>query len=121
MSYTAVKPTLNDQKNTRQHRQTGHTWCFTVDQNGVKDELVIIGSKGKLSIDFFGAPEIRLEKSSLGTPEIFRFDLPKHVQQPLIQSITDDLLGIGICPSTGVSAARTNWVMEEATKAYYKK
>ncbi|MEO0341725.1 MAG: gfo/Idh/MocA family oxidoreductase, partial [Bacteroidota bacterium] len=74
-----------------------------------------------LSIPFFGAPEIRLEKSSLKAPQLNRFELPKHIQQPLIQSIVDDLLGQGTCPSTGVSAARTNWVMEEATKGFYNK
>ena len=31
----------------------------------------------------------------------------------------DDLLGKGNCPSTGETAIRTNWVMEEMTKNYY--
>ena len=43
----------------------------------------------------------------------FSFDLPQHIQQPLIQSVVDDLLGTGECPSTGVSGARTNRVMEQ--------
>ena len=97
------------------------SWCFTVDEKAVKDELTIIGTKGKLSIPFFGAPEIVLEKSTLKRKKKFQFNLPKHIQQPLIQTIVDDLLGKGICPSTGVSAARTNWVMEEMTKNYYQK
>lgn len=95
------------------------SWCFTVDEKAVKDELTVIGSKGKLSIPFFGEPEIVLEKSGLKRKKIFKFDLPKHIQQPLIQTVVDDLLGIGVCPSTGTSAARTNWVMEEMTKGYY--
>ena len=97
------------------------SWCFTVDEKAVKDELTIIGTKGKLSIPFFGAPEILLEKSIFKRKKKFKFNLPKHIQQPLIQTIVDDLLGKGICPSTGVSAARTNWVMEEMTKNYYQK
>lgn len=95
------------------------SWCFTVDKKAQKDELTIIGTEGKLSIPFFGAAEITLEKSRLKRKKKFRFDLPKHIQQPLIQTIVDDLLGTAICPSTGVSAARTNWVMEEMTKNYY--
>jgi len=43
-------------------------------------------------------------------------ELPKHIQRPLIQSIVEELLGKGSCPSTGVTAARTNWVMEEIVK-----
>ena len=97
------------------------SWCFTVDEKAQKDELTIIGTEGKLSIPFFGAAEITLEKSGLNSKQQFSFDLPRHIQQPLIQTIVDDLLGIGICPSTGISAARTNWVMEEMTKNYYAK
>ena len=94
------------------------SWCFTVDETGIKDELSVIGSKGKLSIPFFGDPEIVLEKSGLKRKKKFKFNLPRHIQQPLIQTVVDDLLGRGFCPSTGDSAARTNWVMEEMTKAY---
>ena len=97
------------------------SWCFTVDEKAQKDELTIIGTEGKLSIPFFGAAEITLEKSGLKSKQQFSFDLPKHIQQPLIQTVVDDLLGTGICPSTGESAARTNWVMEEMTKNYYSK
>ena len=95
------------------------SWCFTVDEKAQKDELTIIGTEGKLSIPFFGAAEITLEKSGLNSKKKFSFDLPAHIQQPLIQTIVDDLLGTDICPSTGISAARTNWVMQEMTKNYY--
>lgn len=95
------------------------SWCFTVDEKAQKDELTIIGTEGKLRIPFFGAAEITLEKSGLKSKKQFSFDLPKHIQQPLIQTVVDDLLGTDICPSTGESAARTNWVMEEMTKNYY--
>lgn len=95
------------------------SWCFTVGEDAQKDELAIIGSEGKLSIPFFGAPEIVLERSGGAEVEQFRFELPRHIQQPLIQTVVDDLLGRGTCPSSGISAARTNWVMEEMTKGYY--
>lgn len=95
------------------------SWCFTVDETAVKDELTIIGTEGQLSISFFGPAEIKLEKSSQESPQQFHFDLPKHIQQPLIQTIVDDLLGKSDCPSMGKSAARTNWVLEEMTKNYY--
>lgn len=95
------------------------SWCFTVNEKAQKDELTIIGTVGKLSIPFFGAAEIMLHQLGLEGEKQFRFDLPKHIQQPLIQTIVDDLLGRGTCSSTGVSAARTNWVMEEMTKNHY--
>jgi predicted dehydrogenase len=95
------------------------SWCFAVDETAVKDELTIIGARGKLSIPFFGVPEIILEHST--GIERFVFNLPHHIQQPLIQTVVDDLLGRGNCPSTGASALRTNWVMEEMTKNYYNR
>ena len=43
----------------------------------------------------------------------FYFDDPKHIQQPLIQTIVDELLKQGNCPSRGKSAAMTNWFVDQ--------
>jgi hypothetical protein len=48
----------------------------------------------------------------------FRIANPPHVQQPLIQTVVDELLGVGRCPSAGDSAARTSWVMDEMLRGY---
>jgi hypothetical protein len=37
----------------------------------------------------------------------------------LIQTVVDDLLGRGECPSTGESARRTSVVMDEVLAGYY--
>ncbi|MFA7112441.1 MAG: gfo/Idh/MocA family oxidoreductase, partial [Sphaerochaeta sp.] len=39
-------------------------------------------------------------------------DPPQHVAQPLIQTIVDQLLGRGTCPSTGESGMRTDFVLD---------
>jgi hypothetical protein len=36
----------------------------------------------------------------------------------MIQQIVDQLNGAGYCPSTGETAARTNWVIDQLLKAY---
>jgi predicted dehydrogenase len=95
------------------------SWCFTVDASANKDELFIAGSKGSIHISFFGQPTVTINTSD-GNEETYSFDLPKHIQQPLIQTVVDDILGVGECPSLGVSAKRTNWVMSELTKNYYE-
>lgn len=95
-------------------------WCFTADEVSQKDEMTFIGSKGEIKISFFGEPKIYLNRFG-SAPETFEFELPYHIQQPLIQTVVDDLLGNGLSPSTGDSAIRTNWVMEEMTKNYYSK
>lgn len=94
------------------------SWCFTVDPSANRDEMLILGSKGSISISFFGEPIVTVHTSD-GKQETFTFELPKHIQQPLIQTVVDDILGVGVCPSLGVSARRTNWVMSELTKNYY--
>ena len=94
----------------------GH-WCFTADC--AKDEMTVFGSEGKLSMSFFGDPTIYLERD--GQPiKQYTFELPRHIQQPLIQTVVDDLLGRGECPSTGTSAIRTNSIMEQITQHYYQ-
>lgn len=96
------------------------SWCFTVDAISEKEEVTFIGSNGQIRMSFFGEPKLYLEQP--GSPmETFEFEMPQHIQQLLIQTIVDDLLGKGECPSTGETAIRTNWVMEEMTKGYYSK
>ena len=97
----------------------GH-WCFTVDAIAAKDEMEIIGSEGLLKMSFFGEPTIYLERSDLSKPQVFQFETPKHIQHPLIQTVVDDLLGRGSCPSTGETAIRTNRIMQQITGDYYR-
>ncbi len=90
-------------------------WCFSSGESSAIDQISIYGSKGKISFETFGKGEFILEQD--GEPEkTFAFDLPKHIQEPLIQTIIGNLLGTDSCPSTGESAARTNWVMDQLTQ-----
>jgi len=89
------------------------SWCFTTGNDSDKDITTIIGETGEISYKTFGSGEVLLIKD--GLEETFTFDLPNHIQQPLIQQVVDDLLGKGTCVSTGISGARTNRVMEWMT------
>ena len=90
------------------------TWCFTSSSVSDIEETTIIGSRGQLRFSFFGGKTIILETEGK-KPEIFTFPLLKHIQQPHIQSIVNELRGIGTSPSTGITAARTNKVMDWIT------
>ncbi len=90
-------------------------WCFAAFE--AKDVNEIVGSQGKLTFSTFGQEPILLTDSE-GVKE-FPILNPLHIQQPLIQSMVDELTGHGKCPSTGISAARTSWVMEELLRNYY--
>ena len=86
-------------------------WCFTASEESRMDQMEIIGTKGKIQFSAFTPAPIQVETED-GMSE---YDLiqPEHVQQPLIQSVVDKLLGRGDCPSTGVSAARTTRVIDQ--------
>jgi predicted dehydrogenase len=91
-------------------------WCFTAFE--YVDENVIIGSKGKITFSTFGH---NLGITTAQGTEEFTFEPPQHVHQPLVETIVKELTGEGgLCPSTGLTGARTNWVMDEMVKNFYK-
>ena len=83
-------------------------WCFAAYDR--LDRVEITGTRGKITFATFGNSSVTLETSA-GRQQ---FDLPNPatIQQPLIQTVVDELLGTGKCPSTGLTAAKTNWVMD---------
>jgi predicted dehydrogenase len=85
------------------------TWCFSSFEPA--DRLTFVGSGGKVTLSMFGKETVQLETSR--GREVFDLPNPPHVQQPLIQQVVNELLGIGSCVSTGESAARTSWVMDQ--------
>ena len=78
------------------------SWSFVT---GVKlDRTEILGTAGKLQYACFDDAPIVLETAA-GRQEI-RVATPPHVQQPLIQTIVDQLRGRGRAPATAATAAR---------------
>lgn len=82
-----------------------------------EDVLEFTGTAGRVSVNFFSGDPLRLETAK--GVEFFDVRNPEHVAQPLIQTITDELLGRGKCPSTGESGRRTQAVMDRVLSAYY--
>jgi 1,5-anhydro-D-fructose reductase (1,5-anhydro-D-mannitol-forming) len=82
-----------------------------------RDAIEIAGTEGEITLSTFGNEPMKLRWGS----EVLEFDLPNpvHIQQPLIQTIVDELAGDGTCPSTGVSAARTSRVIDQVLAGYY--
>jgi predicted dehydrogenase len=86
------------------------SWCFSI-EDGRKDVMEIIGSKGRIEFSCFDKVPIKLIRN--GTVEWIEYTMPEHIQMPYIQSIVNELIGIGICPGTETSAARTSLVMDK--------
>jgi 1,5-anhydro-D-fructose reductase (1,5-anhydro-D-mannitol-forming) len=92
------------------------SWNFA---GAAKEDLFqLTGTQGRLCFSTFGSEPLRLETAD-GRVEEFPFTPPEHVGQPLIQAVVDDLRGLGHCPSTGESAARTSRVLDLALSSYY--
>jgi predicted dehydrogenase len=85
-------------------------WCFSVKKSHSMDLTEIIGSDGKISFSFYGTAPIEL-KTNIDSNKIESFT-PEHVQQPLIEKVVRAILENEDCPSTGITAARTNFVMD---------
>ena len=90
-------------------------WCFTSSQVAAEENMTIIGALGQISFQCFGDNAVVLTTDQ-GGQESFSFEMPKHIQHPHIQSIVDDLMGVGTSNSTGDSASRSNWVIDQILK-----
>lgn len=75
------------------------------------DRTEIVGSKGSITFATFGNDPIILQRGD--TIEEIEAPNPVHIQQGLIQTIVNQLLGKGKCPSTGEDALPTSWVMDK--------
>ena len=80
------------------------------------DHVEIVGDRGTLRFATFGEEPVRLTEPGGVTERAIAH--PAHVQQPLIQSVVDELCGMGRCPSSGVTAARTSWAIDRVLAAY---
>ena len=83
----------------------------------MEELLEIDGTEGRLSSSLLAHGPVTLERGH--DAQAFDIADPPHVQQPLIQSVVDELLGKGTCPSTGTSAACTSRVMDAALTRFY--
>ncbi len=84
-------------------------WCFNAVEN--LDRTEIIGAKGKISYATFG-DSLFIVHTKHRRKE-YKIHHPDHIQQPLIQTIVDEIMGRRKCPSTGNSGAATNWVIDK--------
>ncbi|QDE40731.1 Gfo/Idh/MocA family oxidoreductase [Luteibacter pinisoli] len=88
-------------------------WNFGADRR--EDRVEIVGDRGRLVFATFGDGPIRVETD--GKVDELLIENPRHIQQPLITTVVDALRGRGECPSTGDTAARTSWVMDQVLRS----
>lgn len=91
------------------------SWSFVTSPRA--DEIEIRGAHGVLRCTCFGDEPIVVERGDV-REERARPN-PPHIQQPLVQTIVDELRGRGRAPSTGESALRTARVMDAVLATYW--
>lgn len=87
-------------------------WCFTVPEEETKDLCTIVGSEGKIMFPIFGS-KITLQVN--GKEEVFQFDSPQHIEQPMIEQVVKYFLGDGPNPCSAKEAAEVMMVMDRFT------
>ncbi len=90
------------------------TWCFSAHQN--YESTRIAGTEGEIWMSFFRPEPITLITKA-GQEEI-EAGYPEHVHQPLIQTVVDELNGIGRCPSTGETGMRATLAVDAILGPY---
>jgi predicted dehydrogenase len=92
-------------------------WSFSA--SGDVDRTELVGTAGRITYATFGEAPILVETAS--GVETLALPFPAHVQQPLIQTIVDELTGAGTCPSTAANGARATRAMHTLLAPYYAK
>jgi predicted dehydrogenase len=96
------------------------TWNFMSSPQNEIDSLLITGTKGQINASTFGNKTIEIRTGN--SIDKIHFEPPQHIQQPLVQTIIEELTtGIKCCPSTGTTASATNLLMDEVLKNYYNR
>lgn len=86
------------------------SWFFAADSLYKSDSIEIMGSNGKIEFSTFSFSPITVRTRDT----ITRFNPanPENIEFCLIKNIVEELQGTGKAPGDGISAARTNKVMD---------
>jgi predicted dehydrogenase len=91
-------------------------WNFAAD--AADDTITFHGTDGTIQLSTFGDDPVILTRGQ--SREDFPFPRPEHVHSGLVATIVEELTtGRKVCPSTGVTAARTSAVMDAVLTSFY--
>jgi 1,5-anhydro-D-fructose reductase (1,5-anhydro-D-mannitol-forming) len=91
-------------------------WNFNADHQ--EDWLVLTGAEGTIRTPVFTDGDVVVTARN-GRERRREVRNPPHVHQPLVQTVVDELRGLGACASTGESGARTSRVLERCVEGFY--
>lgn len=86
-------------------------WNFVSAESTERDFVEISGTSGSIRFNTFAFKPIEVITNA--GINYYETEQPQHIQQPFIETIINELRGVGKSPSTGISAARTALVMDK--------
>jgi len=95
------------------------SWSFVVDKSAQEDCIEITGTNGSIQFPCYEKGDVILKTD--GKTKKLSFVNPENISYNLVKQVVGALRKENECVSTMYSAARTNWVIEEIVKSYYKK
>jgi predicted dehydrogenase len=88
----------------------GH-WCFAAGNNEHADIIRIFGTNGTLEFSTFDFTSVKLITAT-GVEEYLPAN-PENIQYWFIRNMVEEIQGSGLARGNGVSAVRTNWIMDK--------
>ncbi|MBN1599846.1 MAG: Gfo/Idh/MocA family oxidoreductase [Bacteroidales bacterium] len=71
-------------------------WSFNAPEQAAEDSCTIIGERGQMKFSFFRDPVLTIDVDA--AKEQFKFDIPKHIQEPHIARVVNFFKGNGENP-----------------------
>ena len=90
---------------------------FNLVSNKKGDSLVIYGSAGRIEASIHASDTVRVVSES--GERTFEMTSPEYIEEPLVATVVEDLLGLGICPSRGIDALPTVRIIDTVLDSYY--
>lgn len=89
-------------------------WCFTVPKEETRDSCEIIGSIGKMSFSIFRHNSLEIEIQE--KKDILQFEIPTHIQQPMIEKVVQYFRGENTNPCSAIEGTEVMRIMERMTR-----
>jgi predicted dehydrogenase len=89
-------------------------WCYVGDHS--EESVRIVGDKGSISFEGMAYGPVTVQLGSMMT--VHQFVAPEHLGMPYIQSIVDEMLGLGKSPADLQAAVNTTWVADQILAEY---
>ena len=103
---------------TTKHGIHGHLrFCCTASEKS--DRMTVTGSAGTMEFSVHGKMDIKIRNPQGDLLEDMTIQDPVTVEQPMVQTVVEDLLGLGHCSSHAEDVLSTYYVIDQVLNPFY--